>query len=223
MTVPTSRKLARGALAVLGLVALQGCLGGVFESSVPVEDAFRLGVPGATAGESPSPTVAGSTLAITVQRPRAPVVLDTSRIAIAPGGQRFEYYTGARWAEPAPLMLQQNLVSALESSARFAGVFAAPARTPSELTLDLELRHFEAVAAAPGAAPAAFVQLQASLVDARRAARVTSFVAEARVPAAANRREEIVAAFERANTEVVQQVVAKVAEAASGLPASSRQ
>lgn len=214
------RKLACRSAVVLGLLALQGC-GSLLESGAP-DEAFRLGPPAAAQPVAAAPAIAAPSLAITVQRPRAPVVLDTNRIAIAPGGQRFDYYTGARWAEPAPLMLQQNLVAALESSGRFAGVFAAPSRTPAELTLDVELRHFEAVAASTHEAPTALVQLQASLIDARRAVRVTSFVTEARVPAAANRRDAIVAAFERANAEVVQQVVAKVGEAAAGLPAPAR-
>jgi cholesterol transport system auxiliary component len=211
------RRLARGAALTLGSVlALQGCVGGLLDSEAPAEEAYRLGMPASTEAAAPAATP-GQVLAIVVQRPRAPVVLDTSRIAIAPGGQRFDYYTGARWAEPAPLMLQQNLVAALESSGRFAGVFAAPSRTPAELTLDVELRHFEAVASSPEGVPTAVVQLQASLVDARRAVRVTSFVSEARVPATANRRDAIIAAFERANSEVVAEVVAKVGDAAGGV------
>jgi cholesterol transport system auxiliary component len=215
------RRLARGtpALALGSLLALQGCVGGLLDSEAPAEEAYRLGMPAPAAPAATS----GQALAITVQRPRAPVVLDTSRIAIAPGGQRFDYYTGARWAEPAPLMLQQNLVAALESSGRFAGVFAAPSRTPAELTLDVELRHFEAVSSVADGAPTAVVQLQASLVDARRALRVTSFVSEARVPATANRRDAIIAAFERANADVVAEVVAKVGDAAAGVaPPASR-
>jgi cholesterol transport system auxiliary component len=210
------------ACALGSLLALQGCVGGLLDSEAPAEEAYRLGMPATTTAATPAPTAAPA-LAITVQRPRAPVVLDTNRIAIAPGGQRFDYYTGARWAEPAPLMLQQNLVAALESSGRFGGVFAAPSRTPAELTLDVELRHFEAVASAGGGAPTAVVQLQASLVDARRAMRVTSFVSEARVPATANRRDAIIAAFERANAEVVAEVVAGIGAAAAGVaPAASR-
>jgi ABC-type uncharacterized transport system auxiliary subunit len=115
-------------------------------------------------------------------------------------------------------MLQQNLVAALQASGRFAGVLAAPARTPVELMLDVELRSFEAMGTSPDAAPTVHVQVQASLVDTRRALRAASFVSEARVAAGANRRAEIVAAFERANAQVVADVVQQVTAAVANLP-----
>jgi cholesterol transport system auxiliary component len=152
-----------------------------------------------------------------VVRPRTSTALDTDRIAVVPGPSRFEYYTDVRWAEAAPQMVQQNLVAALEASGRFGGVFAAPARAPSELMLDLELRHFEARAAAGGDTPVVHVQLQASLVDARRAERVTSFVSEARVPIGDDRRAAIIAAFEQASAQVTADVVARAGEAAAGV------
>ena len=154
-------------------------------------------------------------LALTVARPRASTALDTDRIAVVPEPSRFDYYSDVRWAEAAPQMLQQNLVAALEASGRFAGVFAAPARAPAELLLDVELRHFEAVAASADATPAAFVQVQANLVDSRRAVRVASFVSEARVPAADNRRRSVVAAFEQASARVIADVVTRVGDAAA--------
>ena len=188
----------------------------VLESSVPTPETYRLW-PAASAAARADATVP---LAITVARPRTSAALDSDRIAVAPAPSRFDHYADVRWAEPAPQMLQQNLVAALESSGRFAGVFAAPARVPAELLLDVELRHFEAVATEAGATPVAHVQLQVSLVDSRRVVRVTSFVSEARVPAAHNRRGAIVAAFERASAQVVADVVERIGRAAAGLEAA---
>jgi cholesterol transport system auxiliary component len=208
--------------AVLGLLVLlqQGCTSGLLESNVPAPETYRLGL-GAAAVAGPADagatTAAPTPYALTVTRPRAASSLDTDRIAVVPAGSRFDYYSDVRWADSAPEMLQHNLVAALVASGRFTGVVAAPARVPAELLLDVELRHFEAVAASEGAAPAVYVQLQANLVDSRRAVRVASFVSEARVPAAQNRRAAIVAAFERASAQVVDDVVARVGAAASGL------
>ena len=205
-----------------GTVLLGGCMSGLLESQVPAPEIYRLAQVAAEQGEA---TAAGppAELALTVARPRASTALETDRIAVSPAPRRFDYYSEVRWAEPAPLMLQQNLVAALESSGAFAGVFAAPARVPSELMLDVELRHFEAVADLKGATPEVFVQLQASLVDVRRAMRLASFVSEARVAAGANRRDAIVAAFEEASARVVTDVVARTrAAAATAAPAQAR-
>jgi cholesterol transport system auxiliary component len=203
---------------LVAAVLQTGCASNWLESSVPAPETYRIGPVSQALGEvTGEPRAIG--LALTVARPRASTAIDTDRIAVVPAPSRFDYYSDVRWAEAAPQMLQQNLVAALATSNRFAGVFAAPARVPAELMLDVELRHFEAVTTAGEATPAAHVQLQVSLVDSRRTMRVTSFVSEARVTAAQNRRSDIVAAFEAASARVVADVVTRVSEAASGLEA----
>lgn len=206
------------ALLVLGGT---GCTGDLLRSDAPAAETFRLT---AVATEATQP-VAASPLALVVQRPRAPAALDTERVAVSAAGNRFDYYSAARWAEPAPQMVQQQLVGLLSATGQFGGgVFAAPARVPAELMLVLELRRFEAVTtssdpAAPGSAPTVHVQLQASLVDTRRGARVASFVSEATVAATANRLEAVVAAFDLASAQVLRDVTAKVQVAVAALPA----
>jgi cholesterol transport system auxiliary component len=204
---------------------LGGCAGNLLRSDAEAPDTFRLGFAATTAAATASATPSTSGLAIAVARPRAAAAIDTDRIAVLSAGNRFDYYAAARWAESAPLMLQQNLVSALAAMAQFGGgVMTAPARVPTELLLDVELRRFEVMTAGPdaasaGAAPVVHVQVQASLVDSRRAARVTSFVSEAAVPASENRLGAVVAAFDRANAQVVSDIAARVQAAAAALPA----
>jgi cholesterol transport system auxiliary component len=152
-------------------------------------------------------------LVLMVGRPRAAGPLDTDRIAIAPGGSRFDYYAGVRWSQTAPQMVQQTLVDALTSDGHFEAVLAAPAFVPAELLLDVELRRFEAVAAGVESAPVAHVQVQASLVDSRRAVRVASFLSEASATASDNRMGAVVAAFDAATAKVVQEIVQRVREA----------
>ena len=218
-----SRKLpriARAAAAMLAVAMAAGCTGNLLQSDAPVPDTFRL----ATAPPVAAADVAALPLAVIVQRPRATAALDTDRIAISAAGNRFDYYSAALWAEPAPQMVQQQLVSALAATGQFGGgVFAAPARVPAELLLDVELRRFESVtasanAASSSAAPVVHVQVQASLIDTRRSVRVTSFVAAAAVPATENRLAAVIAAFERANAQVMGEVGAKVQAAAVSLP-----
>lgn len=230
MTIATARAYLRPAAwlacaSLLGLL-LGGCAGSLLQSDAAPPDTFRLGfeAPTAAATASATPSIAG--LAIAVARPRAAAAIDTDRIAVHAAGNRFDYYADARWAESAPQMLQQNLVSALAATAQFGGgVMTAPARAPTELLLDVELRRFEAVtagadAASQGAAPVVYVQVQVSLVDSRRVARVTSFVSEAGVPASENRLSAVVAAFDRANAQVVGDIVARVQAVVAALPAT---
>jgi cholesterol transport system auxiliary component len=196
---------------------LAGC-GGLLQSDTPRPETYRLGSVPAPAGAAAAAATGTPPLALTVARPRAAAALDSERIAVVAAGSRFDYYAGVRWAEPAPQMLQQNLVAALAGSGRFAGVFAAPARVPSELMLDVELRRFEADTTA-GDAPVVHVVLQASLVDTRRAQRVASFTSEAAVAADGSRRAAIIAAFDRASAQAVNDVVVRVGEAAARVPA----
>jgi len=228
MTIATARALIRPArwLACASSLALLlgGCAGSLLKSDAAAPDTFRLGgVPSMTPAAGATSSPAG--LALADARPRAAAAIDTDRIAVHSAGNRFDYYSAARWAESAPQMLQQNLVSALTATAQFdGGVMTAPARVPTELLLDVELRRFEVVAAgadaaSPGAAPVVHVQVQASLVDSRRAARVTSFVSEASVPASENRLGAVVVAFDRANAQVVSDIAARVQAAAAALPA----
>ena len=229
MTIATARAHLRSVawLACASSLALLlgGCAGSLLQSDAKVPDTFRLGFDAATAAATASATPSIAGLAIAVARPRAAAAIDTDRIAVLAAGNRFDYYADARWAESAPQMLQQNLVSALAATAQFGGgVMTAPARVPTELLLDVELRRFEAVtagadAASSGAAPVVHVQVQVSLVDSRRVARVTSFVSEAAVPASENRLSAVVAAFNRANAQVVSDIAARTQAAAAALPA----
>lgn len=229
MTTRMARVLLRpaswmGCASSLALL-LGGCTGSLLQSNAEAPDTFRLGVVAATGAATVTTTPAASALAIAVARPRAAAAIDTDRIAVHSAGNRFDYYSAARWAESAPQMLQQNLVSALAATAQFGGgVMTAPARVPTELLLDVELRRFEAVttgadAASSGTAPVVHVQVQVSLVDSRRAARVTSFISEAAVPSSENRLSAVVAAFDRANTQVVSDIAARVQAAAAAVPA----
>lgn len=202
---------------------LGGCTGNLLQSDAAAPDTFRLGVVATTAATADAESTAAG-LAIVVARPRAAAAIDTDRIAVHSAGSRFDYYSDARWAESAPQMLQENLVAALAATAQFrGGVMTAPARVPAELLLDVELRRFEAVTAGAdattaGAAPVVHVQVQVSLIDSRRAARVTSFISEAAVPASENRLSAVIAAFDRANVQVVSDVGARVQAVVAALP-----
>jgi cholesterol transport system auxiliary component len=184
-----------------------GCFGSVLQSDAEPPDLYSLSAPTVDAN--------GPVLdrAISVARPRSALSLDTERIAVAKPGHRFDYLAGARWADAAPQMVQQILVEML-GAAGFATAIAAPSRVPADLVLDTELRRFEAVYADVEAAPSVVVELHANLVDTRRGQRLASFDSRAEVAAERNDRRAIVAAFEQATAQVVQETAGRTHAAA---------
>ena len=200
-----------GALLTLSL-ALAGCAGSLLESSAAAPETYRL------AGEPLPDRGERLPLAIGVARPGAAPALDTDRVAVVQPDSRFDYFTGVRWSEPAPQMLQQQLVRALAADGRFEAVVAAPSRVPADLLLDVELRRFEAVYATSDGVPEVRVEMQVSVVDPRKAQRVASFVAAASVTAEQNRRAAVIAAFERATAEAIRSAVGQTREAVGAAP-----
>lgn len=195
---------------LVAAVLCTGCMGSLLESGNEAPEVYRLaGVRLQDRGD-PLP------LALAVAPPRAAPSLDTERIAVVQPDSRFDYISGVRWAEPAPQMLQQLLVRALAADGRFATVVAAPSRVPADLTLDVELRSFEAVYAGSAGAPLVSVEMQVTLVDARKARRLASFVVRAESRAADNRRTAVLESFERATTEALQETVDRLREASTG-------
>jgi cholesterol transport system auxiliary component len=168
-----------------------------------------------TAPSVESGAAAAANGSLGVGRPRAAPALDTSAIAVQRTGQSFDYYSGVRWVEPAPAMLQQLLVQTLASSGAYATVVSSPSRVNVEQLLDVELRHFEALDAGAASPTRVRVQIQVTLIDARRGQRLGGAVANGEAQAAANRRGAVIDAFEQATSAALLEVVANVREAAA--------
>lgn len=199
----------RVVLLAMPLLASSGCAGSLLESRTEAPVVYRLeGVAAQDRGER-------LPLALAVTRPGGAAALDTDRIAVDQPGRVFDYYAGIRWSEPAPQMLQQQLVRALVADGRFEAVVATPSRVPSDLLLDVELRRFEAIYSTGVDAPEIRVEMQVSLVEPRAAHRVASFVAAGSAIATDNRRPAVIASFERASAEAVRAAVDQVREAAA--------
>ena len=197
---------------LVAAVLCTGCVGSLLESGNEAPEVYRLA--GASLQDRGDPLP----LALAVAPPRAAASLDTERIAVVQPDSRFDYFSGVRWAEPAPQMLQQLLVRALAADGRFATVVAAPSRVPADLSLDVELRSFEAVYAGGAAVPVVRVEMQVTLVDARKAQRLASFVVRKESAAADNRRTAVLESFERATAEALQETVVRLREASAGTP-----
>lgn len=201
--------MRRLALLLASVALCTACTGSLLRSSAEAPERYRLEGPAALAGATTLP------LAVEVTRPRASSSLDTDRIAVTTPGSGFDYVADARWADPAPQMLQRLLVDALTSDAHFATAVAAPSRVPADLLLDAELKRFEAVYSNVDEPPIVVVDLGVNLVDARKGTRIVSFQITTTAPAARNHRADVVAAFRQATDQAVHDAVTRVAAAAA--------
>jgi len=181
------------------------CVGSALRSDADAPDLYRLEGPAAEPGGAALP------LAITVARPRSPLSLDTDRIAVTKPGLGFDYLAAARWADPAPQMLQQLLVDTLTRDARFATAVAAPSRVPTDLMLDVEIGRFEAAYSNVDAPPTIMVEFGVNLVDVRSGQRLTSFRVAATAVAARNERGSVVEAFEQAMDQALREAASRIA------------
>lgn len=200
---------ARAGMLPVLVLALTGCAGSLLESSAEAPETYRL------SGEALVDRGGRLPLALGVARLGASPALDTERIAVVRPDSRFDYFAGLRWSEPAPQMLQQQLVRALAADGRFAAVVATPSRVPADLLLDVELRRFETVYATGGGAPVVRVEMQVSLLDPRKAQRISSAVVATSAAADDNRRAAVMTAFERATAEAMRAAVDQVRETAA--------
>jgi cholesterol transport system auxiliary component len=206
--------MKRIVIVAIAAAAATGCIHVGSESKSEKIETFRLSPPAIEAGAA-TPRVD----ALAVSRPRAAPALDTTSIAISRPGQAFDYYEGVRWAESTPAMVQQLLVQSLASAGIYTAVVTAPTRVPFNQLLDVELRRFEAVSDSDASPPRVVVQLQFTLVDAKRGQRLGSGVATGEAAATENRRGAVIAAWQQAMTAALVETVARVREAASAAPA----
>jgi cholesterol transport system auxiliary component len=192
---------------LVATLATAGCFGQVLRSGAEAPARYRLDAPAA------QPAAAKIPHSISVPRPRAPLSLDSDRIAVTTPGNGFDQLAGARWSDPAPQLLQSLLVAALAGDAGFAAAVAAPSRVATDYTLDVGLTAFEARYADPDAAPTVVVAFTVNLLDAPGGKRIATFPVEASAVAARNDRGAMVAAFEQAANEAARTAALGVAAA----------
>jgi cholesterol transport system auxiliary component len=199
----------KSALLASAVLLLCACSGGL-KSNLPVSQVYVLR-PTLAAGTPASSAPAGS---VQVTWPMAAPGLASDSIVVLRAGERLDYYSAARWAAPAPGMLQALAIEALRAADKFAMVESDAGPFASEYVLSLELTHFEAEYTGAGP-PSVHVALVCTL--GRRGSRdvITSFTAESRVTADADHMQSVVAAFERATGAALSQL-------AAGVPAPGR-
>lgn len=140
---------------------------------------------------------------LAVARPIASGPVATPRILVRPAPSEIEVYPQAQWSEPAPGLIAQALMQALEADGRIASLGRSSAGLVRDFELTTELRDFQ-IELAGGTA--AVVRIKASLVAYPEGRLVASRVFETRVPAEGQQVSEAVTAFSEALTQALPQI-----------------
>ena len=193
-------------VAPAALLLLVGCTG-LFQSKAKPEQIYYLRPPAAPAGGDAAGATGASSNAATdpvhaaslrVGRPVAAPGLGTPHIMLVQADHRMNFYTGSRWPAAAPEVIEALTVETLRGSGEWSSVEDSASPFPSDYLLQIRLRRFEADYAAGSDKPV--VQVQLDCIIGRREGRevLASFNAVGSAPAAANRLNDIVSAFEAA-------------------------
>ncbi|WP_447589725.1 ABC-type transport auxiliary lipoprotein family protein [Aquipseudomonas campi] len=86
---------------------------------------------------------AGVSWSLRVSKPLASQLLDSTRIAVLPEGDRISAYKGVRWSDRAPVLLRDRLIEAFLQDGRMAAVSSDTSRLQSDLELVTDLRAFQ--------------------------------------------------------------------------------
>ncbi|HEV7433000.1 MAG TPA: ABC-type transport auxiliary lipoprotein family protein [Steroidobacteraceae bacterium] len=179
------------ALTASALLVVAGC--GGLHSDQPVTQVYTLDPQYA----QPKPETAGNPVSVLVLRPQAAPGLDSDRIALRRSAQRLDYYAASRWPAQLPDFLQSLAIDALRASGKYSSVQPDHATFAADEVLQIEIRRFQAEYPGEGA-PVVHVQLLATLGHRNDRSVVASVSAESSVPAAENRMQAVVAAFQTA-------------------------
>lgn len=146
-------------------------------------------------------------------RGAAAAVLQLAPVVVAPGyataallvtrpDRRLDVFAASRWPDELPQVVGELALGALRGVARLE-VYDAAAPVAATYMLRLSVRRFDAEYRREGVAPLVRIIIDGSVVRRRDRHVLGNFVAEATVPAGANRMSAIVEAFERAAGEAL--------------------
>ena len=165
--------------------------------------------------ELPGPaTDTAMPLQVLVTRPEAGSDINTDRIAALFDGLKVKYLTSARWASPAPGMLQRLMVDSLESSKCFSGVGDEASGLTSQLRLSMDIKRFYLRYDA-GAKPVVDIAVTLRLVNLQTGSSLGFTRIETTQAAQSEDLRDLIDAFNAATGRVLKQSSAWVLERAA--------
>ncbi|MDH4612167.1 ABC-type transport auxiliary lipoprotein family protein [Pseudomonas sp. BN102] len=81
--------------------------------------------------------------ALQINKPLASPLLDSTRIAVLPDGDRISAYQGVRWDDRGTLLLRDRLIDAFRADGRVGAVSSDDSRLATDLVLAGDLRAFQ--------------------------------------------------------------------------------
>ncbi|MEX5363603.1 ABC-type transport auxiliary lipoprotein family protein [Pseudomonas guariconensis] len=190
---PTLRLLAWAATLSLATAC------SILPKTEPV-DTYRLPV------NQPSRTVSALDWSLRLNKPLASEVLATPRIAVIPQGDVISSYKGARWSDPAPLLIRNRLLDGFQRDGRVQRLSADDSNLQADYELAGELQAFQSEYRAQDTVEVV-VRYDARLVDGRSQRILASHRFEVRQPLADKQVSAVVAGFGNASDQLVGQVV----------------
>jgi len=186
-----TRLLLAGALLSLGACS-------ILPKQEP-SDVYRLPT-ASTAGK----VATSAPWSLRVAKPKSSEILDSAHIAVIPQGDVISSYKGARWSDPAPVLLRNRLTDAFYRDGRVQSISTDDSNLQADFELGGELQAFQSEYR--GQAIEVVIRLDARLADdhqriiASRRFEVHQPVADKQVPA-------VVAAFGQASDTLTAQVL----------------
>lgn len=182
------------------LLLTPGCTTNLLAPSGPTPALYTLAAPAQVGTNAPQ-----ANWQLLVDRPSAPLDLDSSRIAIAPAPDRIDYYADVAWVDRAPPLLQDLILESFDRSGRIAAVQRQGGGLRADYVLATDLRDFEIDGTQ--STPAAHLRITARLVRTRDRSIVASRTFDAAAPVGTGGIDAVVASFNGALAEILPQIV----------------
>jgi cholesterol transport system auxiliary component len=202
VTINVLRACAVAALAV----SATGCTG-LFHSNARPEQVYLLRATPVPPGTAPIAT------SLRLNRPTAGPGLETTQIMLVQSDRRMSFFLAARWAAVPANMIETLGAEKLRGSGLWQSVADSASPFPSDYVLLVNVRRFEADYTSGNVAPEVHVVLDCIVGKREGREVIKSFLAEAAVPASANKLSAVVAAFESATNAALDSLSTQTIEA----------
>jgi cholesterol transport system auxiliary component len=189
---PTFRRL----LLATAVLALSGC--SILPKSEP-SDVYRLPTASISAkATTPAPW------SLRVVRPKSSEALDSAHIAVIPQGDVISSYKGARWSDPAPVLLRNRLTDGFYRDGRVQSISTDDSNLQADFELGGELQAFQTEYR--GQSVEVVIRLDARLSDDRQRI-IASRRFDVRQPLSDKQVSAVVAGFGQASDTLTAQVL----------------
>ncbi|MEF9896657.1 MAG: ABC-type transport auxiliary lipoprotein family protein [Pseudomonas sp.] len=153
----------------------------------------------------PAPASSAATWSLRLNKPLASDALNNPKIAVVPQGNLISHYKGARWSDPAPLLLRNRMLDAFQSDGRVPRLSADDSNLQADYELAGELQAFQSEYSAEGLM--VVIRYDARLVQGRDQRILASRRFEVRQPLSDKQIPAVVSGFAAASDRLMAQLV----------------